>query len=573
MAEATGHDVIVVGSGAAGLTAAATAAADGLKVLLLEASDWIGGTTAISGGMVWAPANAHLPGDSLEAARLYLDATAPASSGDPSREVFLTQAARAMADLESRTALRLRPVTTYPDYYPDLPGATSGGRVLEPVPFDGRELGAAFAWLRPPLPEFTLFGGMMVSRADLPHFRRVFRSPRSFLRVARLVAGYAVQRLTAPRGATLYLGNALAGRLLKSCLDLGVEIRRNVIVTGLHRQAGRVAGLRVSSGTADGREETLLAGRGIILATGGLSHDPQLRAKVLPALAQDTSATVPVAATAGARLATDIGARVAATDANPAFWVPGSRYTRRDGSVGIFPHTVTDRGKPGIIAVDATGRRFVNEALSYHEFVLAQLRAGERAVPAWLVCDSHFLWTYGLGAIRPFRRSFRHETETGYLRSGASIAALAKAIGVPADALVRTVTRFNADAVHGRDTEFGRGGDIYQRYLGDASVSPNPCVAPILKPPFHAIAVYPSELGAATGLLTDGQARVLDGEGRPIPGLHAVGNDMHSVMGGAYPAPGITLGPAITFAWLAARALAMPQDRPDAAPDTMARAS
>jgi succinate dehydrogenase/fumarate reductase flavoprotein subunit len=182
-------------------------------------------------------------------------------------------------------------------------------------------------------------------------------------------------------------------------------------------------------------------------------------------------------------------------------------------------------------------------------------------VPAWLVCDSHFLWTYGLGAIRPFRRDLRHETATGYLHSAGSIAALAKAINVPSDALVQTVSRFNAGAAQGRDDEFGRGGDAYQRYLGDATVTPNPCVAPILKPPFHAIAVFPAELGAATGLVTDEDARVLDGDGRPIPGLHAVGNDMHSVMGGAYPGPGITLGPALTFAWLAARRLASPQAR------------
>lgn len=555
MAPGDGHDVVVVGSGAAGLTAAATAAAEGLRVLLLEASEFIGGTTAISGGMIWAPANAHLPGDSLDAARLYLDAAAPASRGDPLREIFLTNAGPAMADLERRTALRLRPVTTYPDYYPDLPGATTGGRVLEPVPFDGLELGEAFAWLRPPLPEFTLFGGMMVSRADLPHFRRVFRDPRSFLRVARLVAQYGLQRLKAARGTTLYLGNALAGRLLKSCLDRGVEIRRNVTVAALVMQDGRVARLRTGSG------ETLSARRGVVLATGGLSHDPQLRARILPALAQETSAAVPVRAKAGARLAGEIGARIAATDANPAFWVPASRFTRRDGSAGTFPHTVTDRGKPGLIAVDATGRRFVNEALSYHEFVMAQLRAGERAVPAWLVCDSHFLWTYGLGAIRPFRRDLRHETATGYLRSAGSIAALAKAINVPSDALVQTVSRFNAGAAQGRDDEFGRGGDAYQRYLGDATVTPNPCVAPILKPLFHAIAVFPAELGAATGLVTDEDACVLDADGRPIPGLHAVGNDMHSVMGGAYPGPGITLGPALTFAWLAARRLASPQAR------------
>jgi succinate dehydrogenase/fumarate reductase flavoprotein subunit len=544
-------DVIVVGAGPAGLTAACVAAAEGLSVRVMESTPYVGGTGAISGGMVWAPANDFLPGDSIEAARTFLGEVSPGADGDASREAFLAHAADMVRYMAAKTSLRFRPVTTYPDYYPDLPGATTGGRVLEPETFDGRELGDAFSWLRPPLPELTLFGGMMISRADIPHFRKVYRSWGSALKVAKLVAAYAAQRLTAPRGATLYLGNALMGRLLKSALDLGVEIRREVSVEALLRGAdGRVAG--VTACPSGGRPGEVRAARGVILATGGLGHDAELRARHFPALGQETTAAVPPGATVGARLAAGIGGRVAQTNANGAFWVPASRFRRRDGSQGFFPHTVTDRSKPGLIAVNADGRRFVNEARSYHEFVLAQLREGPKAVPAWMICDSNFLWTYGLGAIRPFRLSLRHELESGYLKSGSSVAELARGIGVPEVALVETVSRFNADARQGRDSEFGRGGDAYQRYLGDAEVTPNPCVKPIERAPFHAIAVYPADLGAATGLATDEQARVLDADNRPIPGLYACGNDMHSVMDGAYPGPGITLGPALTFAYLAA---------------------
>ena len=191
------YDVIVLGAGAAGMTAAAVAAAEGLRVLLLEKTAHVGGTTAVSGGMVWMPANAKMADcgipDSLDDARRYLDAVIPTDAARRLRETYLREAGTALAYLEARTAVALKPVAHYPDYYPALPGATVGGRVLEPVPFDGRRLGRRFAELRPPLPEFTLFGGMMVARADIPHFRKVFRSLPSTRRVAALAAGYAVE--------------------------------------------------------------------------------------------------------------------------------------------------------------------------------------------------------------------------------------------------------------------------------------------------------------------------------------------------------------------------------------------
>ncbi|MFO1269362.1 MAG: FAD-dependent oxidoreductase, partial [Rubrivivax sp.] len=246
-------DVIVVGAGAAGLTAAAVAAAVGARVLLLEHSPLVGGTTAISGGMVWVPAN-HLAAeagqaDSLDAARTYLRNTVPAGDERDRAllETFLVRGDEAIRYLLARTALRLRPVPRYPDYYPDRPGATAGGRVLEPMPFDAGALlpPKAFALMRPPLPEFMLFGGMMVHRSDIPHLRRAWRSPRSAWHAGRLVARYAAERLGAPRGTTLHLGNALVGWLLKSALDLGVEVRVNTAVRRLVTEGGRVTGVEV----------------------------------------------------------------------------------------------------------------------------------------------------------------------------------------------------------------------------------------------------------------------------------------------------------------------------------------
>jgi len=519
--------------------------------VLLESSAFVGGTTAISGGMVWLPANHKMAGagvpDSLDQARRYLAATLPPGGPVGVLEAFLQHGDAALRWFEAHTALHLRPVPRYPDYYPDLPGATAGARVLEPEPFDASVLGSNFARLRAPLPEFMLFGGMMIARPDIPHLRRVGRSPRSAWHVAKLLMRHARERLHAPRGTTLVLGNALAARLFKSALDAGVEVRTGVGVTHLLRSEGRVTGVALDDGSE------LNAARGVVLACGGLSHDAELRPRFVPAALARLSATVPPerARTSGARLALDIGARLGDSLAQQGFWVPASRFTRADGSAGVYPHTVADRAKPGLIAVDRHGRRFVNEALSYHEFVLGQLRAG--AVPAWLVCDRAFLWRYGLGRVKPFSRRLQADVDSGYLRRGANWDELARAAGIDAAGLADTVRHFNIGARRGEDPAFGRGGDIYQRHLGDAEHQPNPCVAPIVTPPFFAVKVEPADLGIAAGLVTDTAARVLDADDRHIPGLWACGNDMQSVMNGAYPGPGITLGPALVFGWIAGR--------------------
>jgi succinate dehydrogenase/fumarate reductase flavoprotein subunit len=551
-------DVIVVGAGAAGMTAACVAAAEGRSVLLLEQASVVGGTTAISGGMVWIPANHKAAAgnhpDSLEAARAYLAATVPSAA--PERlNAFLAHGDQAVQYLEAHTALRLQPVSTYPDYYPDLPGATLGGRVLEPEPFDANFLGEAFNLLRAPLPEFTLIGGMMISRQDIPHLRRMSRSWRSALHVAGLLSRYALQRLSARRGTTLYLGNALAGRLLQSTIQLGVCLRTGITVERLVNEDGRICGVEVST---QGVMKLIRARQGVILSTGGLSHGGDLRARFVPTAAGTLSASVKSGTSArGAQLALDAGGRLSELTEEGAFWVPASTFTRRDGSQGVFPHTVTDRSKPGLIAVGSHGKRFVNEAVSYHEFVRAQLANAETAVPAFLLCDSRFLWKYGLGRIKPFTFSWSVSAalKEGYLKRATNLKDLAVQLGIPPDALRLTVEHYNTHASQGKDPEFGRGSNAYQRHLGDVDQTPNACVAPIQTGPFYAVKVWPADLGMSAGIVTDDHARVLGPNEAPIPGLYACGNDMASVMEGAYPGPGITLGPALTFAYLAARHL------------------
>jgi len=551
------YDAIVVGSGAGGLAAACVAAAEGLRTLLLEKSPLIGGTTAVSGGMVWIPANPKMAAagiaDSVDAARGYLERCAPPARDTAAREAFLARGAEAIEYLEARTSLRLRPVLNYPDYYPALPGATRGGRVLEPEDFDAALLGRDFALMRWPLPEFMLFGGMMVARPDLPHFRALLSSPRSAARVARLVAQYAWQRLFAARGTRLVLGNALVGWLLKSALDLKVELRLNTRAVGVAMRKGRAAGVKIE---ANGRRETLAARAGVVLAGGGFSHDAELRARLLPAAIAKFSPVCAADSGDGIRLGLAAGGKIGETNSHNAYWAPVSHFRRAGGGEGVFPHTVADRGKPGIIAVTRDGARFTSEAVSYHEFVLAMLRAGEAANPAFLLCDRRSLWQYGLGAVRPFALSLEPHIRNGYLLRARGVGELAARLGIDAAGLERTVATYNEDARRGVDSAFGLGGDAYQRFLGDARNAPNPCMRPIEAAPFYAIRLYPSDLGTSAGLLADAEARVLGAGGAPVPGLYACGNDMNSIMDGAYPGPGITLGPALVFGYLAGRSLA-----------------
>ncbi len=553
------YDVVVIGAGAGGMTAAAVAAAEGLSVLVIEKTEFVGGTTAWSGGMVWIPGNAQMRqaglNDSPSEAASYLAATVPEAENADLRETFLARGPEAVDYLAANTEVRLQPVKTYPDYYPEKPGATAGGRVLEPVSFDGATLGANFARLRAPLPEFTLFGGMMVNRLDIPHLRKIGRSLHSTLRAMRLVWHYALQRLHEPRGTTLHLGNALAGRLYASLLKRNVDILFDASVEQLLIEGDAVKGvaIRDSSGSRN-----IVARRGVVLAAGGFSHDATLREQLFPAGAGLVSATGPAGTGDGLHVALAVGASLNTRVASPAYWVPASQFTRADGSQGVFPHTVTDRAKPGVIAVNVAGKRFVNEALSYHEFVLAMLRDGNAAADRsfYLVCDRRFLWRYGLGRIQPFTVRVKRYVRSGELIEALSIDALAEAIRVEKSALAKTLEKYNASARIGLDPEFRRGTTIYQRHLGDPSQSPNPCVAAIEQPPFYALRIYSADLGTAIGLQTDSHARVLRKDGSVIPGLYACGNDMGSIMNGNYPGPGITLGPALTFGYIAGRHLA-----------------
>jgi len=540
-------DLLVLGAGAGGMTAALTAAVLGLDVLLVEKADTVGGTTARSAGSVWVPNSRHSKtADSREQALRYLQGTVGNRLRSEMADAFLDHAPRMVDFLEDNTEVRFRAYAHHPDYAPGVSGATTAGRVLEPIPFDARTLGEQFVMLRPPLPEFTVLGGMMVDRTDIGHLLGATRSLSSLLHAARIVLRHGADRLQHKRGTRLVMGNALAGRLLYSLLLRNVRILTSAHVVELILN-GRVTGVKLQSNNSTRVVKTR---RGVVLATGGLSRNQQLRQQLLPQI----SAYSPVAESAtgdGVVLGTEAGGHLGRNHANNAFWTPVSVRKRRDGSTAVFPHLVLDRGKPGVIAVDAKGRRFVSEATNYHAFVEAMYATD--ASPCHLICDEAFIAKYGLGMVRPRRLILRKAIADGYVTRAPTVAGLASALHIDAQGLAETVARHNGFAATGVDLDFAKGSDVYQRNLGDAAHQPNPCIGPIATPPFYAVQLHASELGASAGLVTNEFAQVLRSDGTPLPGLYACGNDMDSMMAGSYPGPGITLGPAMTFGYIAAK--------------------
>ena len=550
-------DVLVLGSGAAALTAAVTAAHAGRKVMVLERDTLLGGTSAISGGALWIPGTRQAMSgrfqDSRDHARLYLQNVLGESYRAELIETFLARGPEALAFLEDHTEIRYSVRALSPDYYPELPGATDCGRALEVGEFDGRRLGTAFELLRPPPKGMMGLGGMMVNRADIQHFLKMRRSPRSFLHLTKLALRFWRDRLRYSRGTRLVIGNALVAGLLKAALDAGVTVELGIETQSFVTDAaGQVVG--VIARRRDGPALDVHAERGVILGTGGLSHKPGALADRPGTRDDHLSMAAPKAdGTLIGMAQAQLGAGVGGHLRSNFYWAPMSRITHADGSREIFPHIVTDRAKPGIIAVTDRGVRFVNEANSYHRFVEAMIAEQQHGVSHfYLLADRRALNAYGLGLVRPRPGVHRTFLQNGYLVQAGSVRELATALGIEPAALAATVEEFNRDATAGVDRRFHKGETAYNRAMGDAS-APHPCLRPLDTPPFSAVRVFTGDLGSAKGLMTDGHARVLRLDGGVIDGLYAVGTDMNSVMGGTYPGPGIVLGTGLTFGYIAGR--------------------
>ncbi len=560
ISEDQAFDVVVVGAGGAGMAAALFAAIAGLKPLLVERTHRLGGTTAYSAGSAWIPNTHHAAAvgadDSLEKAALYLRNSIGNESPESMRMAFLRNGPDAVAAFEQHSQVRFRARSLHPDYNSDLPGATLKGRVLEAVPYDGRRLGDLFRLIREPIPEFTILGGMMVNQEDVLSLLSATRSAKAFRHSLQILGRHALDRLRYPRGTRLMMGNALIARLLASLAEREVPILLETSVDHIDVTADAVASVVLEQ---QGERRRIGVRGGLIAATGGFNRHPKRRQEMLRKPIPDYCPGAPGHTGQLHDLLLDLGAHYGEDGRDTAFWTPVSVRKRADGTTAVFPHFIFDRGRPGTVTINQAGQRFINEALSYHPFAQGLLAANEQspAIPAYLIADERALRKYGLGMVRPGRSGRAPFLKDGYLTRADSLEALAVALKIDPGALRATIERFNGFARNGVDEDFARGSTDYQRITaGDLRHGPNPCLGAIEVPPFYAVRLYPGDMGAATGFVTDETSCILRPDGRRIERLYAGGNDMHSVMGGNYPGPGITIGPALVFAYAAVRDIA-----------------
>ncbi|MEB2624854.1 FAD-dependent oxidoreductase [Pseudomonas sp. YuFO8] len=558
-------DVLVIGSGASGLASAVTCAELGLDVIVVEKEPVLGGTSAWSGGWLWIPRNplavAEGTVEEFEQVRTYLRNELHSEVLDQRMEMFLEQGPKMVDFFQRHTEVQFFSGSKMPDFHASE-GHARGGRSLCALPYDGRRLGPWINKLRRPLDLISLAGMGIAGGADLNHFLNASRSARSMLYAGKRLLRHARDLLCHGRSMHLVNGNALVARLLKSALDRNVRLLTDTLVQQLLQEDQRVVGARIERSA---RPFDIRARRGVVMACGGFPHDRQRIARQFahaPDGAGHLSAAPKGNTGDGLRLGESVGARVASDLPHAAAWAPVSRVPREDGGFSGFPHLM-ERAKPGFLAVRQDGRRFVNEADSYHDYMCALFDAcGPEEPPvSWLICDHRAQRRYGLGWSKPFPFPTASHVRMGYLIKDPTLAGLARQCGIDAQQLEATVNSFNQFAEKGCDPQFRRGESLYNQNQGEILHGPNPSLGSLRQGPFYAVKLVPGSLGTFAGLHTDACARVLDKNDAPIPGLFAVGNDMNSIMNGFYPSGGITLGPGMTFGYIAGRTLAGLSDR------------
>ncbi|MDB5918293.1 MAG: FAD-binding dehydrogenase [Massilia sp.] len=552
-------DLLVIGSGAAGLAAATTAAWHGLKVVLVEKEPVIGGATAWSGGWMWVPGNplAKRAGidEDPQQPRTYLRNELGERYDPPRIDALLDNGPHMVAFFERHTDLQFVDGNAIPDVHGNTPGAATQGHQVIAAPYDGRKLGPLIHRLRKTMCETSFVGMPIMAGADLAAFFSMTRSFKSLWHVSKRLCRHLFDLAMYGRAMQLVNGVALVARLAKSAENLGVELIDSAPARRLIMERGAVRGAVVS--TAGGDIE-IRAAKAVVLATGGFPNDVQRRKVLFPRTptGQEHFALPPTGCCGdGISLGESAGGHLVTDLVSPVAWAPVSLVRHADGSVGHFPHII-DRAKPGIIGVLANGKRFVNEADGYYDYTAAMVAGVQEGaeVASWLVCDHRFQRRYGLGHARPFPLPVGPAVRSGYLKRAASIQELARRCGIDPDALAETVSVYNRHARRGEDPQFGRGSTPYNRKQGDPLHSgTNPCVAPIEHGPFYAVKVRPGCFGTFAGLKTNAAAQVLGSDDKPIAGLYAAGTDMASVMGGFYPSGGINLGPAMIFGYIAGR--------------------
>lgn len=558
------YDVIVVGSGAGGMTAALSCQTLGLSVLVVEKADVYGGTAAVSGGGIWVPCNDQIKAlgkqDSPEQAMTYLKHLVGAAVPESKLRAYVDAARQMVNELKDAHGVNFRAVGIYPDYFPNEPGGMEGGRSMEPLAFDLSQLGDEFERLREPYKGTLVMGRMAMDQVEAHTL--MSRGAGWVWLTLKMVLRYCTDlrwRLRTWRDRRATLGQSLVGQLRHAMQNKQLPLWLNTGFESLVQDGDRVAGIVVKQ---EGENLRLGASRGVILACGGFEANQSMREEFLP---QPTQAEWSVAPGCnhgdGIRAGRALGAALGFMDltwGTPSVVIPGET-----NAAGLF----MERQLPGCVAVNGQGQRFVNEALPYTEFVYGMLdehKKNHAAVPCWLVFDATFRKKYPMSpmmpsSIQPDKRLPAAWENTVYWKAP-TLNALATKIGVDADGLAESVAAMNRFAASGKDEQFGKGDDAFQRYYGDPHVTPNPCLAPIEKDPFYAVRLTPGEIGTKGGLVTDEHARVLREDGSVIAGLYAAGNCSAAVMGRTYPGPGATLGPAMAFAWLAAQALGQAGD-------------
>lgn len=540
--------MVVVGAGGAGMTAALAAQARGLETVLLEKSAYFGGSTARSGGGVWIPNNYALKaagqGDDPEQSRLYLDSIVGDVVPKVRRDTYLARGPEVMDFIREQTPLRFVWVPQYADYHPEAPGGRAAGRSAEPVPMDARFLGDELGRLHPQYTKAP--ANLIVTQADYRKISLGLRTIRGPLTMAKVLLKRIVSLV---RGQKMYaMGNAIAIGLRKGLLDAGVPVHYETELTDLVLEDGRVVGVRVRR---DGVESVVRARRGVILGSGGFEKNLEMREKYQPQPTSVDWTTGSQFNTGGGVLAgIAAGAQVDLMD--DAWWGP----TIPLPSGPWF--CLAERNLPGSIIVNQAGQRFMNEALPYVEAV-HEIYKGEASgighVPAWMVIDQRYRNRYLFAGLSPRQPFPGRWYKNGTVKKAATIEELAEQIEVPPGALTETVARFNGFAQAGVDEDFHRGESAYDKYYSDPTVKPNPSLQVIDHAPFYAVKIVPGDLGTKGGLVTDEHARVLRPDGSAIPGLYAAGNCSSAVMGHTYAGPGATIGPALTFGYLAAETI------------------
>jgi 3-oxosteroid 1-dehydrogenase len=542
-------DVVVIGAGAAGMSAALAAGDRGLDTVLLEKSSYFGGSTARSGGGVWIPGNYALKAarqdDPLANSKLYLDSIVGDVVPKIRRDTYVDRGAEVMDFIKAKTPVRFTWVPDYADYHPEQPGGRPQGRTVEPVPMDARFLGGELEHLHPPYTKAP--ANMIVTQADFRKISLGLRTLRGPVTMAKVTIRRLISLLL--RRRMYAMGNAIAIGLRQGLLDVGVPVHYDTELVDLVIEDGRVVGVRVRR---DGAEQVVRARRGVVLGSGGFERNAELREKYLP---QPTSAdwTTGSQFNTGGGLLAGVAAGAEADLMDDAWWGPTIPLPGRPW------FCLAERNLPGSIIVNSAGQRFMNEALPYVEAVHEIYRGeatGVGHVPAWMVIDQRYRNRYVFAGLMPRQPFPGRWYKNGVVKKADSLAELAAAIEVPAAALTATVDRFNGFARSGTDEDFHRGESAYDKYYSDPRVKPNPSLHSIDEGPFYAVQIVPGDLGTKGGLVTDERARVVRPDGSVIAGLYAAGNVSSAVMGHTYPGPGGTIGPALVFGYLAAEDIA-----------------